>query len=68
MNNWTEADLKAIDEAIALGAFEVEFTNHRVKYRSLADMLHIRKLIATSLGIADQNARPTTTFAVHSRD
>lgn len=47
---WTEADLTAIEEAIAKGIFKVDYNDRSVTYRSLDDMLKIRDLIRRCLG------------------
>lgn len=67
MNNWTDADLRALDKAIATGATKVRFADNReVTYRSLADMRSIRKEMADALMGA--SSPPRTTFVEHSRD
>ena len=64
---WTQADLDALNRAIATGAREVEFADGRkVAYRSLADMRSIRDEIAVAVGAAAP--RPRVTFAEHCRD
>lgn len=49
MASWTQADLDALDDAIGKGVLEVEYDDKRVKYRSLDDMLKIRKLMLACL-------------------
>ena len=64
---WTQADLDAINAAIATGAMEVRFADGRlVKYRSLADMRSIRDEIASALGQVPEPVR--VTYASYSRD
>ena len=64
---WTQADLDAINEAIALGASRVRFADNReVTFRSLADMRSIRDEIAVAIGALQ--APPRTTFVEHGRD
>lgn len=68
MNNWSSADLIALDKAIATGALKVRFADRReVIYRSISDMWAIRREISTALngGIDDT---PRQTFAEHVRD
>lgn len=63
---WTQTDLDAINEAIALGARKVRFADNReVEYRSLADMRSIRDEIASALGQAPEPLR--TTYASFDR-
>jgi hypothetical protein len=63
---WTQADLAAINEAIALGARKVRFADNReVEYRSLADMRSIRDEIAAFLGLKPEPLR--TTYASFDR-
>ena len=47
--NWTLADLVALDKAIALGVKRVEYHDKNVEYRSLDDMLRIRRIILAYL-------------------
>ena len=67
MNNWTSADLVALDKAIATGATKVRFADNReVTYRSLSDMWAIRREIAAALAGSTQVVR--STLVEHSRD
>lgn len=54
---FTSSDLTALDEAIASGALEVQYTDKRVKYRSLDDMIKVRRLIKKELGLTDTSKR-----------
>ena len=64
MADFTQADLVAINEAIASGATEVKFADRTVKYRTLAEMLQTRKLIMRDLnGVA----RPNRVVASHGK-
>ena len=47
--NWTVQDLIALDKAIAQGVKRVEYHDKNVEYRSLDDMLRIRRIIVASL-------------------
>lgn len=63
----TQADLSAIEEAIATGAMKVRFADNReVTYRSLAEMRSIRDEIAAALGAKPPPLR--TTYASFSRE
>lgn len=47
---WTQADLDAIETAIAQGVKRVEYNDREVEYRSIKEMKEIRELIKRSLG------------------
>ena len=55
MAEWTQADLTAINRAIASGSREVEYGGptgtRKVRYGSLEELLQIRALIRADLGI-----------------
>lgn len=57
---FTSSDLNAINEAIASGALEVQYTDKRVKYRSLEDMIKVRNMIRQELGLTDNSKRRKT--------
>ena len=61
MNNWTLADLKNLDAAIATGAMKVRFADNReVTYRSISDMWSIRREVLAALaGGIDPSPRQT---------
>lgn len=67
---WSQADLDAIDAAIATGATSVKFgagpDSREVHYRTLSQMLDVRTLIAEAIGVAPVRRRMS--FIVHSRD
>lgn len=48
---FTLDQLTALDAAIATGSLEVKYADKQVTYRSLAEMLRIRALMATELGL-----------------
>lgn len=43
--------MQALDNAIAQGALIVEYADKRVQYRSLDEMLRVRRLMAEELGL-----------------
>jgi len=55
--NWTETDLKNLEEAIAKGVLEVQYTDKKIKYRSLNEMLTIRNEMRKCLGKVKRNSR-----------
>jgi hypothetical protein len=46
---WTQADLDAINAAIATGAKRVRYQTHEVEYQSMADLLRARDLIKSEV-------------------
>lgn len=46
---WTQADLAALEAAIATGAKRVRFQTHEVEYQSLKDLLTARDIIRDEL-------------------
>lgn len=50
----SQADLDALDSAIASAELEVELDGRRVRYRSVADMLRARAHVAEVLTAAAQ--------------
>lgn len=51
--NYTTEMLAALDEAIATGALTVKYGDKTVTYRSLDEMLRIKKLMQNELGLSD---------------
>lgn len=49
MSTFTQANLAAIEEAIAGGYLEVRYDDKVVKYQSMSDLMKARNLIANSL-------------------
>jgi hypothetical protein len=43
-----------LDEAISQGVLKVEYADKKVEYRSLTEMLTLRRLIAIELGLVTQ--------------
>lgn len=61
---FSQAQLDAIEEAIAAGSTSVSYEGKSVTYRSLDDMLRVRAIIRNALGLTS----PTSTVLVeHSR-
>ncbi len=54
--SYTQQQLDLLDAAIAQGALKVEFADKKVEYRSLADMLTTRRLMADDLGLTKPNS------------
>lgn len=63
-STWTTADLTALEAAIAKGVLEVQYTDKRIKYRSLNEMLQIRNEIKKCLGLIGKGGR---LFAKHNK-
>jgi hypothetical protein len=52
MSTFTQANLAAIEEAIAGGYLEVRYDDKVVKYQTMSDLMRARNLIASSLSAA----------------
>ena len=52
MSTFTQANLAAIEEAIAGGYLEVRYDDMVVKYQTMGDLMRARNLIASSLSAA----------------
>jgi hypothetical protein len=48
---FTSDQLTALENAIAEGALEVQYSDKRVKYRSLDEMMKIREMMRRDLGV-----------------
>lgn len=57
---FSQDDLNALDEAIATGALEVQYTDKRIRYRSLEEMLKLRSYMERRLGLSDSSKRRKT--------
>jgi hypothetical protein len=57
---WTNDDLNNLQEAIGTGALEVQYTDKRVKYRSLDEMMRLLTLMKRELGLVDSSKRRKT--------
>ena len=53
---YTLEQLNALDEAIASGTLTVEYADKKVTYRSQREMLDLRRLIMTELGLISGNS------------
>lgn len=51
MADYNLSQYNALCEAIALGATTVKYSDKEVQYRSLAEMLRLKNIIADQLGI-----------------
>jgi hypothetical protein len=49
---YTQADLDALNKAIATGVTEVEYRDRKVRYRSLEEMLRLRDLMKAEISPA----------------
>jgi hypothetical protein len=65
---WTQGDLDRLNAAIATGAKSVQFGSgdnaHRTEFRTLDEMLAIRRLIVASVS----GGVSTTSYVFHTRD
>lgn len=62
---FTQEQLTALESSIALGALEVQYTDRKVKYHSLSEMMRLRDAMRAELGHsgAGQIAASYPTFA-----
>lgn len=51
MSSWTNAQLQALEQAIARGVTRVTYDGKTVEYRSLAEMLDLRDRMRADLGL-----------------
>lgn len=63
--NWTEAQLAALDAAIARGVLTVRYADREVTYHSAADMLRLRATMAQAIAAAAGTS--STRYAAHSK-
>jgi hypothetical protein len=61
---FTQAQLDAIEEGIAAGTTSVSYEGKSVTYRSLDDMLRVRAIIRSALGLVEP---PVTVLVSHDR-
>lgn len=54
---FTQAQLDALEEAIATGASECDFEGKQVKFRSLSDMYALRNRMRVALGQTTRTKR-----------
>jgi len=54
---FTQAQLDALEDAIAQGVLEVSYSDKTVKYRSLDEMLRVRDLMRNALGITTSTSK-----------
>lgn len=62
---WTTDDLAAIDEAIASGQLTIEQGDRKMTYRSMAELMQARSMIADSLAGTGNNASMASKIAFH---
>ncbi len=61
---FTVEQLQAVEEALASGALTVKYADRSVTYRSQADLIALRDLIARSLGLIEpDNGRRLAGFS-----
>lgn len=61
----TQAELDALESAIAQGALSVQYQDRAVRYRSLDEMYRIRDQLRKDLDVG--TSRQTRRFASHSK-
>lgn len=65
---WTQADLTALDEAIASGVLKVAYRDKTVTYHSLADMLRLRAVMKEEIDAGTSSAVDRYARAAFSRE
>lgn len=55
---FTQSDLDKINSAITSGELEVEFDDHRVKYRSISELKAAKQMIEDEINSASDQRRP----------
>lgn len=63
---WTQTDLDALDQAIAAGTLEVSSPSGTVRYHSLADMLHLRRVMRKEV-LGSTTSETSTTLTKFSK-
>jgi hypothetical protein len=63
---WTQADLDALDQAIAKGVKSVKYTDKEIVYRTLSEMLQLRDFIKNCL--TNTSRQRLRTYASTSKD
>lgn len=59
---YTQADLDALNDAIATGARRVSYNGQTVEYRSLSEMREVRDEMERQLGIVTTKRRSRAVF------
>lgn len=65
MTNFTHDDLKALDDAIKQGVKTVEYSDRRVEYRTLNEMIRLRNLMKNE--VEPENRGPQRVYASHTK-
>jgi len=60
---FTQTDLDAIDSAIKSGHLEVQYSDKKVKYRDLDEMLRIREMIRKEVSPQSSDSRTVAEFS-----
>ena len=68
MSAFTQTDLDALEQAIASGQLEVRIGDRKVVYRTLKEMLDIRAMMRSSLGLDDDANTPTRRYLEYGRE
>lgn len=55
---WTQAQLDALDAAIAQGARQVQYADRAITYSSMAEMMDLRQRMADEIAEAAGTPRP----------
>ena len=62
--SWVQADLDALEAAIASGELTVQYQDRRVTYRSIDELMQARAVLRDTLGVSTSSRH---SFAQHSK-
>lgn len=68
MAEFTQEQYDALIAALAEGVLTVKYQDKMVTYRSLDEMLKLKKVMAEDLGLNAGNKGPFRTVAVHDKN
>jgi hypothetical protein len=65
---FTQAQLDALETAIAAGTLEVSVGDKKVRYHSLDEMIRLREIMRNQLDVAAQSQKSRASFATFTKD
>lgn len=63
---FTQADIDELKKAIKTGALEVQYTDRRVKYRSLDEMMRLLRTMEDEAGVSNPG-KPSAGYPTFSK-
>lgn len=67
MTDFSQAQLEALNKMIASGVLESEYDGQKIKYRTMAELIHARDMIKSALASGTASSRVTHVNPVFSR-